>query len=208
MKFLVFAALLFSVMTVKAHPVIYKGGTVIYTENSADMNDWSMSYSYHPQLAVGAHYIKEGAVELQFVQQAFLLKRWLFSDSQANIYTTLGAGAERKKKSWTSAEMGEVMADWEDRDYYVLGMQRWIGRHSNADDPNKIDLWHTKLRAGLAPFRSDTQDLGVWWIVQFDKHNDQNWTTTNLMRFYYKNVLWEVGANLNGSYQLNLMVHL
>lgn len=81
-------------------------------------------------------------------------------------------------------------------------MQRYI----NLIDNEKI--WHSRLRLGIAPFRSDTEELGIWGIVQFDKMNGDSWTTTNLLRFYYKSALWEVGANLNGSYQLNLMFHL
>ena len=72
----------------------------------------------------------------------------------------------------------------------------------------KDNLWHSRFRAGLAPFRSETHELGIWYIVQFDKHNSENWSTTQLLRFYFKNVLWEIGAGLNGSYQINLMTHL
>lgn len=193
---------------VYSHPVIYKGGVVVETENSIDMNEYHLAYSFLNTMSVGGHYIKEGLVELQFLQLNYLLKRWNNQDSQANVYLTGGLGAERKSNSWTSAQLAEIDMDWENRDYYILGKQRYVSRSSNADDLNKVDLWHTRLRAGIAPFRSDVNDLGIWFMMQFDKHNEKNWTTTQLFRFYYKTALWELGANLNGSYQLNFMIHL
>lgn len=191
-----------------SHPVIYKGGVVVETENSIDMNEYHLGYSFLNTASVAGHYIKEGAVELQFVQLNYLVNRWNNDDSQANIYVTGALGAERKLNSWTAAQLVEIDMDWENRDYYFLGKQRFVARHSNADDTNKVDLWHSRVRAGIAPFRSDVNDLGIWFIMQFDKHNEKNWTTTQLMRFYYKTALWELGANLNGSYQLNFMIHL
>lgn len=212
-KYLLLASVFLTSMNSEAHPVIFKGGTVLYTENSMDMNEYHLAYTFHPQFAAGLHYIKEGPVELQFAQGAWLVKRWLNQhengqDSQANIYILGGVGAERFNNSWTNAEHVDVMADWEDRQFYVLGMQRHVWRHSNAEDPNKVNLWHSRVRLGFAPYPSETTELGVWFIAQFDKHNEKNWMTTNLLRFYYRNVLWEVGASLNGGYQLNFMVHL
>lgn len=214
--------LVFTSVVTQAHPVVFKGGTVFSTENSNDMNEYHLAYTFHPQFAAGLHYIKEGTagmgsgmapVELQFAQGAWLVKRWLNQhengqDSQGNIYLLGGVGAERLNNSWTNAEHVDVMADWEDRRFYILGMQRHVWRHSNAEDPNKVNLWHSKVRLGFAPYPSETTELGIWFIAQFDKHNDKNWMTTNLLRFYYRNVLWEVGANLNGGYQLNFMVHM
>lgn len=192
----------------KAHPVIFKGGTVISTESSEMLSDYQVAYTYHPQNALGLHFLKEGTHEFQFLQHATLFKRWLNDESQGNIYGIIAAGAERFSGAWTSANMVELMTDWEDRDYYVLASQKWISRNGNKIETAKDDLWHSRFRAGLAPFRSESHELGIWYIVQFDKHNSDSWTTTQLFRFYFKNVLWEIGAGLNGSYQINLMTHL
>lgn len=190
-----------------AHPVIYKDGVVVSSENNSERNELHTAYSVTSNWAVGLHMIKDSEKELDYIQIAHLIKRWNEVDSQGNIYAALGIGAQRKYLShepdaWSASQSLDLMADWENRDYYVQGMQRYI----NLIDNEKI--WHSRLRLGIAPFRSDTEELGIWGIVQFDKMNGDSWTTTNLLRFYYKSALWEVGANLNGSYQLNLMFHL
>lgn len=190
-----------------SHPVIYKGGTVISSENNSQRNDIHAAYSMTSKWALGLHMIKDSEKELNYVQVGHLIKRWNEVDSQANIYAVLGLGAQRKYVSektdvWSSSQAVDLMADWEDRDYYIQAMQRYV----YVKDDNEI--WHSRLRLGIAPFRSDSEDLGIWGIVQFDKMTDESWTTTNLLRFYYKSALWEIGANLNGSYQLNLMFHL
>lgn len=192
---------------VQAHPVIYKGGVVLNTESSENLTELHVAYSMTHRWAVGLHSIQEKNRELNFIQLAHLVKRWNGVDSQANIYAILGVGAERKfglptDNKWSAAQALDVMADWEDRDYYIQGMQRYV--HLEGNEKN----WHSRLRLGLAPFRSDSEDLGIWGIVQFDKMNEASWTMTNLLRFYYKNVLWEVGASVNGTYQINLMLHL
>lgn len=203
---MVFISCLLLVNTVTAHPVVYKGGTVIGTESNSNMTELHIAYSFHQQWSLGLHTIQREEREFDYIQLSHLLKRWNNTDSQANIYTTLGLGAERKfglpESEWSSSQMIDLMADWEDRDYYVQAMQRYIHLEENRES------WHSRLRLGLAPFRSDSHELGIWGIVQFDKVDADSWTTTNLLRFYYKNVLWEIGASLNGSYQLNLMLHL
>ena len=67
---------------------------------------------------------------------------------------------------------------------------------------------HTKLRLGFAPFLADYSDLNVWFVTQFTKHNDETTETTQYMRFYMKNVLWEVGADFNGGFSFNFMIHI
>ncbi len=189
-----------------AHPVIYKEGTVLSSESNKDKSEFHAAYSFHQAWAVGFHMIMEPTRELDFLQVAHLIKRWNKEDSQANVYAILGAGAAREfgvlDVKWSSAQMIDIMADWENRDYYVQGMQRYIHL------PDDQKEWHSKMRLGLAPFRSDALDLGIWGILQFDKMNGDDWVTTHLLRFYYKTALWEIGANLKGSYQINLMFHL
>lgn len=206
MKIRILLILLFMMNVAQAHPVIYKGGTVLSSESHRDQSELHIAYTFYPAWALGLHSIQEKTSELDYFQLAHLIQRWNNEDSQANIYMVLGLGAERKfgqpKTTWNSSQMVDLMMDWENRDYYIQGMQRYI---QLTDNEKK---WHSRLRLGLAPFKSDTDDLGIWGIVQFDKMNGEEWTMTNLLRFYFKNVLWEVGARLDGSYQINLMLHL
>lgn len=190
--------------TALSHPVIFKGGTVFETEQSPEHQHLMLAYTFHPKIAAGFDYIKfnDEKSEFYFSKLNYRLWRQNEIESQANIYLSLGAGQRRENQELTGSGMGQVIVDWENRDYYFSAFQEYISQKDL--DP----IWHTRARAGLAPFRADYNDVNVWFIAQFEKRNGHHWQTTPLMRTYFKNILWEVGASLDGNYQLNLMFHL
>ncbi|AZZ36587.1 hypothetical protein CIK05_07220 [Bdellovibrio sp. qaytius] len=195
---------LFSSLQVMAHPVIYKGGTNIETEQNPEHQHLMLAYTFHPKTAVGFDYIKfnEEKTEFYFAKLNYRLWRQNETDSQANAYLSLGAGQRRENQKYSDSEMAQLVLDWENRDYYLSAFKEYISQ--KEADP----IWHTRARAGLAPFRADYNDVNIWFIAQFEKVNGNNWETTPLMRTFYKNILWELGASLNGNYQFNLMFHL
>lgn len=198
---IIYVFVFFVIRPTWAHPVIYKDGIVFNTENNKSISDITLSYSFTSSWALGLHFIKENRKEKSYLQLAHLIQRWNETDSQANVYGVVGLGVDRTydvDSKYVNSQIYELMADWENRDYYIQGMQRY------SSDTE----WHSRLRGGISPYQSESHELGIWAIVQFDKISSQNWETTQLLRFYYKNVLWEVGASLNGSYQINLMTHL
>lgn len=192
----------------KAHPVIFKGGLVVDSEQSQAMTDFKTHYTFHPKWATGVHYLKEGLNEFSFARLNHRLLRVNNLESQANVYLGFGLGTERENLKYTRAQLYEIDADWENRDFYFSTMFRQIQRDQHPDLAGRPNLTHQRLRLGLAPYRGDLETLNTWFILQFDQHNTNNWETTPLMRTYYKNILWELGASLNGSYQINLMFHL
>lgn len=205
---LLLITLLFSSVSY-SHPVIFKGGTVFETEQSPEHQHLMLAYTFHPKAAVGFDYIKfnKEKSEFYFTKLNYRLFRQNEIESQANVYLSLGAGQRRdnqtsEDQNLTNSGMGQVIVDWENRDYYFSAFQEYISQE------NLDPIWHTRARAGLAPFRADYNDVNIWFIAQFEKQNGEHWETTPLMRTYYKNILWEVGASLNGNYQLNLMFHL
>lgn len=195
---------IFSSLQAVAHPVIFKGGTVFETEQNPMMQHLGLSYTFHPKTAVAFDYLKFNNLktEFYFTKLNYRLWRQNKEDSQANIYLSLGAGQRRENQNLTDSGVAQIHLDWEDRDYYVSGYQKYISQEDL--DP----IWQSRARIGLAPFRGDYNDVNVWFIAQFDKMNGEHWETTPLMRTYFKNILWEIGASLNGNYQLNLMFHL
>ena len=71
------------------------------------------------------------------------------------------------------------------------------------------DYNHSKFRLGFASFLGDYTDLNVWLVAQFETHNDQQpIEATQVLRFYIKNILWEVGAGFDGTLKFNFMIHL
>lgn len=201
-KFLI--VFLFSSSLAYAHPVIFKGGTVFETDQNPHEQHLGLSYTFHPKTAAAFDYLKfnELKTEFYFAKMNYRLWRQNETESQANIYISLGAGQRRENQLLTNSGLAELHLDWEDRDYYVSAFQKYISQKDL--DP----IWMSRARFGLAPFRADYNDVNVWFIAQFDKMNGEHWQTTPLMRTYYKNILWELGASLNGNYQINLMFHL
>jgi hypothetical protein len=65
-------------------------------------------------------------------------------------------------------------------------------------------------RVGYAPFVAGYNDLNIWAIMQFDYNPDMRSEVqvTPFLRFYYKNVLWEMGASLRGNIYWQFMVHI
>lgn len=195
--------LLVSVETL-AHPVIYKGGTDIEFELNPVMNNIYLGYTFHQKLAVAVDYFKFNELKTEFFYTKLNYRplRINETDSQANIYLSAGLGERRFENRLSTSVIAEIHADWEDRDYYVSAFQKYLSQK----DENP--LWLSRARVGFSPFRADYNDINIWFIAQFEKMNEEHWETTPLMRTFYKNILWELGASLNGNYQLNFMFHL
>jgi hypothetical protein len=71
------------------------------------------------------------------------------------------------------------------------------------------DYHHTKLRLGFAPFLADYSDLNIWFITQFERRNEEKpIRATQFLRFYMRNVLWEVGAGFDGTFAFNFVIHI
>ncbi len=194
----------------QAHPVSYQDGIGIMSYNSQKMNELLLTYSFTPRFAVAHTYLRDSKSEFYIPRANFLLKRWNESESQANVYLSLGSGLEQFGSKASSAHLGELVLDWESRKYYTYFEHLYIKRENttNAAIPLQ-DYNHTKLRFGIAPFLGDYEDLNIWFITQFEKHNDENQiSSTQFLRFYRKNVLWEIGAGFDGSFAFNFMIHL
>lgn len=200
---------LLSMMAV-AHPVSYQDGIGIMSYNSQKMNELLLTYSFTPRFAVANTYLRDSKSEFYIPRANFLLKRWNEPNSQANFYISAGTGLEKFGSQTSSAHLGEVVLDWESRKYYTYLEHLYIRRSNTANPLIPIqDYNHTKLRMGFAPFLADYEDLNIWFISQFEKHNEESQIEAiQFLRFYRKNVLWEIGAGFDGSIAFNFMIHL
>lgn len=206
-----FAAAVFLLMGSLAfsHPVSYKGAVSLMSYNSSQMNEVLLNYSFNHRLAVGMMYVKADESEIYLPRVNYLAKRWNNEDSQGNFYISGGAGAEKYNSNVYGVRMAEVVLDWESRKYYTSLEHLYFSRdNKNHLTWTERDDHRTKLRLGFAPFLADYNDLNIWFITQFSKQNNQTPLTTQFLRFYIKNVLWEIGADLNGGYAFNFMIHL
>ena len=66
------------------------------------------------------------------------------------------------------------------------------------------EVKQTKARIGFTPFLAEYTELNIWWIAQFEKYDVQeNIEAKQFLRFYIKNVLWEMGSDFNGNMGFN-----
>lgn len=203
--------LLLSIFSYKAlaHPVSYKGAFGLMSYDSTQMNEILLTYSLNSNFALAHTYINEKKSEFYIPRLNLLLKRWNNEDSQGNFYLSAGSGVERYNEATSNVRLIEVVADWESRKYYTY-LEYLHMLRDNKDNPlwQERDDNHTKVRLGFAPFLADYNDLNIWFIAQVTKHNKENAETTQFMRFFIKNVLWEVGADFKGGFAFNFMLHL
>lgn len=192
-----------------AHPVSYKGAWGLMSYNSMSMNELLLTYSFNPQLALAGTYLRDSRSEFYIPRVNFLVKRWNNDDSQGNIYFSAGAGSEKFDSKNYGVRLGEIVVDWEDRKYYTYLEHLYLNRDNDQNALIALkDYNHTKARLGFAPFLADYNDLNVWLIFQTEKHNDEPLKSTQFLRFFIKNVLWEAGAGFDGSVAFNFMVHI
>ena len=184
-----------------ARPISYaEGWTFIETSNRAS-SAALVHYTPNANVSVGARYewMRGADIGLQALQPTYLAKRWFGKDYQANLYLTGGIGRAERTRGQSSitetASFAGVMADWETRSLFASYEMRAadLGRLGNQ-------TMHA-ARVGWAPYEGDTGDLHTWLMVEIDRreHLEETTTVTPLIRFFKGPALLELGYNLNNS---------
>lgn len=192
----------------QAHPVAYQGSTGIMSSFSKDMSDFEVNYSWRYWTATSAHIFRytPGAdrPDVALVQENFLLKRWNEEGFQANIYSLTGAGNSRLSGRSRAAYFAGAVVDIENRRLYFL--THFTHLRNNV----KQELNHAEIRAGFAPYLGNFNDLHTWMILEASHQSvfDTKWRLTPFLRFFYQNVLWEIGSSLKGDIKLNTIIHI
>lgn len=195
---------------VLAHPVIYGGGKVVSSFNMPSYSDNQLMYSMTSKWASGLNhwrFTKEDRnTELGLARLNHLLYRYNGEDSQANFYLLSGVGivdAELETKGTREAYMGGFETDWESRTLFVAL------KHYQFTSPSLFDLGMTQARVGFSPSETPFDQLQTWFMLQamYMPETDRTVMLTPLLRFFYHNVLWEVGSSTRGEWMANLMVH-
>jgi len=170
------------------------------------MNNQKASYTFDPNFSIEANSLYLANID-EYRDYKIginaLVKRWLAEHSQANIYASAQAGYfHQRDDSDGSVLHGMLMADWESRHLYTAAAAMLL----YFEDEYYPQY---KYRFGFAPFVAGMDTLQAWLIFElsyFEKNNNQL-EITPMMRFFYKNVLWEMGSSLKGELFLTLMVH-
>jgi hypothetical protein len=210
-------AFLFLLLSLQAyaHPTSFQGATSLMNESSSMARHMMLTYSHRYWLASAAHYTRieldhqSKAIEASLIGVNTLLKRWNNPTSQGNIYLSAAYGMEfsngLKKRQITK---GDFDIDWEDRRFYIAaGYTRYFRQSESGDLMPAKDLQLKKLRLGVAPYLGEFKELNTWFIVEAMQVQNQTVSITPMFRFYYHNVLWEVGSSLKGDWMFNFMIH-
>ncbi len=146
------------------------------------------------------HYMTESEAHAEFGPQInTLVKRWNFSDGQANIFNMSGAGISRKGNDNGLAAWTGFLLDYETRRIFISYEPKLMVAEGEG-----ATVWQ-RGRAGFAPYLANYEDLNTWLMVQVDHHphKEDTMVVTPLTRFYYKTVLVEAGYSSNDKVMFN-----
>ncbi len=171
-------------------------------DGDASMNHATYSFSGKTAVAVRGDYFFSDDSTLLGAQGHRLLKRWNFTDAQANVYISAGAGAALKSGDANPAIFGGVMADFETRRWYIA----YELDAAYAGSLMQYN-WH-RGRIGWAPYAADFDKIQPWFMLQADYRSDQKRqvTITPMMRFFTPDWMFEAGVSTRGKPMINLML--
>jgi hypothetical protein len=186
----------------QAHPVIYQGGWALSSSNMETYSNNYLWYSVTNRFSIGAEHWRFGQgdqlQEAGYLKLNHLLWRKNAPEFQSNIYLHGGAGMGDRFTYQVGAE-----ADWETRALFTSV------KHFQFQTPGARNLHMTTARVGVSPIMADMGSLQTWFMVQAMHIRDyeERVQIMPLMRFFYHNVLWEVGSSTRGDWLVNLMFH-
>ncbi len=209
MNKLIILIVLFFMARAQAHPVIYQGGWVLSTDNMESFSGNQAMYSFSHRWSAGSNYwrlgIEEEEREVALLKLNHLLYRYNGENSQGNIYLHGGYGLADGNSAFnrTDAYLGGIEADWETRQIYTAA------KYYHFNMAGKQDVRMYQGRIGFSPMLAKFEDLQSWVMLQGMVISDiePKLMLTPMVRFFYHNILWEMGASVKGSWMLNLMVH-
>lgn len=193
------------------HPVIFENGVVVSSSNMESYSDNQILYSFSNKWAAGVNHWRfskdDKNTEMGLARLNHLLWRKNGEDYQSNIYLLSGVGvadSEFQKRDTREAYMAGAEIDWETRNLFVAL------KHYQFSSPAVTDIGMSQARVGFSPKETPFDQLQTWFMVQamYTPDIDKSVTITPMLRFFYHNVLWEIGSSTRGEWMLNLMVHM
>lgn len=169
------------------------------------------SMIYSPKYWLGAGIVSMRSpdqFEFTTAQVGWLVNRWNLPQAQGNFYLLGGIGYGKSESDLSNTNEGTVyrlgaQADFETRRIYTF--VRYV-EHRFFE--NNLYLSGQFVAAGgFAPYLGDFDELNSWVIFKFIASNEFNdFIYLPMLRFFYKNFLWEIGQDLQGNSQFNFMV--
>ena len=191
---------------IHARPISYPGGVMIMQENNSDSNSLMLNYSPTAKYSVGytVEYWQDKKWQFHGGQFNYLLNRWNFPKSQANLYFESAVGMAYSDNNALNhairpATFTGIAFDWEDRDYFASYNNRLV----YAKDIETAYM--QKARVGITPYVGDYGDLHTWFMVEL-AHNTTSKNpiiVTPMIRLFKNEYLAEFGISNKGDILLN-----
>ena len=208
--FLAFQCLIWT-QNVHAHPTSYEGGFSFMSEMSKKNQEFTMVYSPKYWLGAGAVFTRSPEkFNIITSQIGWLMRRWNLPEAQGNAYLLGGIGYDILTQSMEQEISGGmyrfgIQLDYETRRIYTF--TRYVEHRFFKDNKRIDDQFSVAL--GFAPYLGKFDELNSWVVFKFtagDRFNERAYIL--MLRFFYKNFLWEIGQDFDGNSQLNFMIRL
>ncbi len=210
MKWLFLIVFFLGAQNLQAHPTSYENGYSLMTELHPEVQEISMIYSPKYWLGAGVVTMRmPDRFELVTSQLGWLVNRWNLPEAQGNLYLLGGIGHGKLEPRPAQNQLDGliyrygVQTDFETRRIYTF--VRYI-EHRFIDN-NQVLNNQLSAAVGFAPYLGDYDGLNSWVIFKIVSYNEfRGFMYIPMLRFFYKNFLWEVGQDFKGNSQLNFMV--
>lgn len=193
---------------VNARPISYPGGWTIM-----QMNDFKrhsihihLTPSINYSLGYRGEYWRKKKWQSHNVQLNYLIRRYNFDKSQANIYFKNGVGSaissfEKFENKTEPNFFSGISVDWEDR--------RFFTSYENKINFNPIinSFFLQKARIGLAPYIGRYGELHTWLMFQVEHMpQDKNKLVyTPMLRMFKGDYLVEAGLSIERQFMFNFI---
>ena len=184
----------------QAHPVVFKGGKVIWLIDSPNITEIRFGKTFTKKFYSGVRVFNDKYIDQSYIasNNNLLVKRWNASNYQANIYalSSVGLNIDSEKSMYNLG----LHTDWENRRFMVMHMIEY----SSFNESTK-----NSVRLAFTPKITDYKGTAVWLIGQYTNYSFDDKNSEMLMpviRILKRNYLLEFGGNGNETF-LTLMTH-
>lgn len=199
---MIFFKILFFTLVCQARPVAFYESTSVMNENRFNQSELMISRTFLPEWSAGIHYSEiRNTGEKQkyyYALLSYLPVRKNWEKWQGNIYLTSGLGLLNQSRNQKKSAYAAFESDIESRKYYYsLKAEAY---HLN-DHP--VSSFY-RLRSGFAPYLSEVNGLHTFVLLELSYFSwIKNHDLTPMLRFFYQNILFELGVSLKGHGQFN-----
>lgn len=184
----------------QAHPVVFKGGKVIWLIDSPNITEIRFGKTFTKKFYSGVRVFNDKYIDQSYIasNNNLLVKRWNASSYQANIYalSSIGLNIDSEKSMY---HIG-LHADWENRRFMVMHMIEYSSFNESIKN---------SIRLGFTPKITDYKGTAVWLIGQYTNYSfddNNNEILMPVIRILKRNYLVEFGGNGKETF-LSLMTH-